>query len=83
MFDQGISEGKYAGDIKGIEGNNVAVGVDCAGFVSCCWQLSYDHTTRMLYSISQPIKFEDLEEGDILDHYGYHVMLFKEFVMKN
>lgn len=79
-FDLGIRDGKYAGDINFVEGNDLVVGVDCAGFVSRCWQLPYDHTTRMLYDVSQPIRFEDLKEGDILDRYGHHVMLFKEFV---
>jgi hypothetical protein len=79
-FDHGITDGRYAGDVNFAEGNDKAVGVDCAGFVSRCWRLSYDHTTKMLYGISQPIKFEDLKEGDILDSYGQHVMLFKEFL---
>jgi hypothetical protein len=79
-FDQGISQGMKAGDINMAGGNDNVVGVDCAGFVSRCWGLPYDHTTRMLYGVSQPIKFEQLREGDILDRYGHHVMLFKEFL---
>lgn len=83
-FDEGIKEGKYAGDINCDKNRNSSekytVGVDCSGFVSRCWKLSHKYSTRDLPDISQPILFEDLTKGDILNCYNAHVLLVKEFV---
>ncbi|MBC8459219.1 MAG: T9SS type A sorting domain-containing protein [Deltaproteobacteria bacterium] len=58
-FDEGIRQGKYAGDICCIKpgtdppklypsGSDDAVGVDCSGFVCRCWGLSQPYRTSQL-----------------------------------
>jgi len=81
-FDEGIEKGKYAGDMNCVEPSSqkYTVGVDCSGFVSRCWRLPRKQSTRSLPDISQPVTFEDLKKGDILNCCNAHVMLFKEFV---
>jgi len=80
-FDEGIKAKKCAGDknFVGVSSPEYTVGVDCSGFVSRCWRLSRNYSTRTLPDISQPIKFKDLKRGDILISAGHHVMLFSEF----
>jgi len=76
----------YAGDINtGGYTSSKACGVDCSGFVSRCWNLSPRQSTRTLGDNihSWPITFNQLKEGDILNRYNYHVMLFNEFVDEN
>ena len=62
-----------------------ACGVDCSGFVSRCWNLSYKQSTRTLNqtAFSLPITIHNLQMGDILLRPGVHVMLFKEFTNEN
>lgn len=88
-FDQGIKEGKYAGDIYthykranlGRARSNFAVGIDCSGFVSRCWNLPHHHSTRKLHEVSDVITdVNELRPGDILNKYNAHVYLFVKFV---
>lgn len=93
FYDQytgtGSFEGKvhYAGDIfcDTQIASSRACGVDCSGFVSRCWNLSYKQSTRTLGNLnfSLPITFDDLQMGDILNRYNSHVMLFHEFIDEN
>jgi len=47
-FDNGLLNGKYAGDIATSGVSQYCVGVDCSGFVSKCWKLPYQFSTRMM-----------------------------------
>jgi hypothetical protein len=81
-FDDGISEGKYAGDIwtAKSKGSSHAIGVDCSGFVSRCWQLSTKYGTWTLSEkkFRELSDYSELMRGDILNHPGDHVMLVHE-----
>lgn len=85
----GSFQGKihYAGDIycETLFDSRKACGVDCSGFVSRCWNLSQKQSTRTLgdSNFSLPVTFDELEMGDILLCYNYHVMLFHEFINEN
>jgi outer membrane protein assembly factor BamB len=88
FYDEGLTAGKYSGDkctaydpdCSGIYyGSSNAVGVDCSGFVSQTWGLSYkENTTGLTYISCQLPSKENLLEGDILDFPGTHVMLFAQ-----
>lgn len=84
QFDAGIRAGKYAGDIHYEKGQVVsehAVGVDCSGFVSRCWRLPEQHSTRTLASVCVPLSDpRKLKRADILNKYDQHVVLFHEFI---
>jgi len=55
-------------------------GTDCSGFVSRCWSLPYKHSTRMLPNISCQLKSTScLIQGDIMNNYDEHVVLFRSF----
>ena len=82
-FEVGISQGKYAGDIDctQLETSQYAVGVDCSGLVSRCWNLPEKESTRSLPKCCIPLKSTgQLQAGDILNKYDFHVLLFKNFV---
>jgi hypothetical protein len=72
----------FAGDIY-TDKNYVcsrSCGLDCSGFVSRCWNSPVKQGTYTLPSISSPIRYDELQRGDVLDIPYYHVILFKEFV---
>ncbi|MFZ2323383.1 MAG: T9SS type A sorting domain-containing protein [Ignavibacteriaceae bacterium] len=76
QFDAGLTNGKYAGDINTAEVSSYAVGVDCSGFVSRCWQLSYHSSTSDMPNITtQYSSWDDLKPGDAIHKVG-HVRLF-------
>jgi hypothetical protein len=84
-FLAGLSEGKAAGDIYTSEKRRLleaavsehAVGIDCSGFVSRCWNLPRAYSTRTITSLCDPIgDIKDLKPGDILNAHNSHVFLF-------
>jgi hypothetical protein len=76
QFTSGLQNGRYAGDINTAGVSNYAVGVDCSGFVSRCWQLSYHSSTSDMPSITtQYSTWSDLKPGDAILKQG-HVRLF-------
>ncbi len=78
QFDAGISAGKFAGDINTAGSSSSAVGVDCSGFVSRCWQLGYLSSTADMPNITVPYaSWTDLKPGDAIHKVG-HVRLFVE-----
>ena len=88
-FLAGIVEGKAAGDVCTPEKRRLldaavsphAVGIDCSGFVSRCWNLPRAYSTRTLTSLCDPVeKFTDLQPGDILNAHNSHVFLFKKWI---
>nr|MDA3861007.1 T9SS type A sorting domain-containing protein [Melioribacteraceae bacterium] len=79
QFDAGLANGRYAGDINtdGVS-PNYAYGVDCSGYVSRCWQLSYQANTAYMPNITtQYASWDDLKPGDAIHKVG-HVRLFVE-----
>ncbi len=82
-FDQGIAQGLAAGDVytdakRAALDDAVspqAVGIDCSGFVSRCWKLPRAYSTRELPGLCDPIPWEDLKAGDILNTHNAHCLL--------
>lgn len=75
----------YAGDISSAQkrqDNNdaisaEAVGIDCSGFVSRCWNLPRSYSTYEMDSITQPLEsFDELKKGDALNIAHSHILLF-------
>jgi len=88
-FLAGLSEGKAAGDICTAEKRRLldavvsedAVGIDCSGFVSRCWNLPRTYSTRTITGLCDPIeKFADIMPGDILNTRNSHVFLFARWI---
>jgi len=78
QFDAGLKSGRYAGDINTKGVSNYAVGVDCSGFVSRCWQLSYHSTTSDMPSITTQLSSWDvIKPADAVLKNG-HVRMFVE-----
>jgi hypothetical protein len=81
QFIEGLVNSKYAGDNytnKGF-GTSSAVGVDCSGFVSRCWNLPSQYSTRMMddsITIAYD-NWEDAKPGDAVHKEG-HVRLIVE-----
>ncbi len=83
VFDNGLENGDYAGDTytDGNVGSNYARGVDCSGYVSRCWQLPYQVSTRQMDDpahgaiVQQYNSWNDLKPGDAIHRHG-HVILF-------
>lgn len=81
-FDAKIAKGVTAGNNYSARGiHRDFAGVDCSGFVSKTWEVSY-HTTKMLPNISHSVSWADLKAGDIVNRYrttSRHVRLFHQF----
>ena len=84
-FDRGVREGKYAGDIYSAEKrrllddavSNLAVGIDCSGYVSRCWRLPRSYSTREMPELCDPVPDPaQLQPGDIFNRHNAHVRLF-------
>ncbi len=76
QFDDGLAYGRYAGDINTAGVSSYAYGVDCSGFVSRCWKLSYHATTSSMPGITtQYASWDSLKPGDAIHKVG-HVRLF-------
>ncbi len=66
----------YAGDIHTTGVSSYAVGVDCSGFVSRCWQLSYHASTSYMPNITTQLRdWTKLKPADAILKPG-HVRLF-------
>lgn len=77
-YDAGLANGKYSGDIHTDGVSSYAVGVDCSGFVSRCWQMSYHASTSYMPNITTLYSsWEQLKPGDAIHKVG-HVRLFVE-----
>lgn len=84
-FDAGLLAGKYAGDAYSKEKRRLlddgvslhAVGIDCSGFVSRCWNLPRSYSTRELPQLCDEIAdWAQLRPGDIFNKHNAHVRLF-------
>ncbi len=79
-FDEGLLNGKYAGDIATSGVSSYCVGVDCSGFVSRCWKLSSHYSTRMMddnITIAYD-SWDKIQPADAVHKVG-HVRLFVDF----
>ncbi len=75
-FDHDLAQGEFAGDIDTHGVSGYAVGVDCSGFVSRCWGLTYHASTRYMPDITHTYNsWDDLKPGDAVHKIG-HVRLF-------
>ncbi|MGC9364344.1 MAG: T9SS type A sorting domain-containing protein [Fidelibacterota bacterium] len=85
QFDQGLSDGKSAGDRATSGVSSYAVGVDCSGFVSRCWKLTSHYSTRSMDvdvswdNVDGPIttlldSWDIIKPGDAIHKHG-HVIL--------
>ncbi len=83
-FKAGLRRGLHAGNIPTSEragASRSALGVDCSGFVSRCWELPVKHSTRSLGSVCYELEdYSELQPGDALNKFDGHVVLFKSFV---
>ena len=88
QYDSGITNGKYAGDIQTRHPNNTsvhyscgtsaAVGLDCSGFTSRCFELSSHYSTGMMDNNSlfgHYSSYNDIQPGDIANKPHSHVRL--------
>lgn len=75
-YDAGLANGKFAADINTDGVSSYAVGVDCSGFVSRCWQMGSHYSTSSMPAITtQYASWNDLKPGDAIHKIG-HVRLF-------
>jgi len=79
-YDSGLLNDKSAGDAATADVSQYAVGVDCSGFVSRCWNLATHYSTWMMVNtaplITQPYgTWGELLPGDAIHKVG-HVRLF-------
>jgi CSLREA domain-containing protein len=58
----------------------VGVGVDCAGLVSQAWRMGVYSPGYPLQENSRPMRFKDLQAGDIILNATNHVVLFWKFI---
>lgn len=70
----------FAGDINTADYTSRACGLDCSGFISRCWNLPWKHPTHAFSDIASPIRYYELQSGDILNIPYNHAILFEEFV---
>jgi hypothetical protein len=75
-FSSGLAKGRYAGDIDCAGPSSYAVGVDCSGFVSRCWQLTSHYTTSEMPGITTAYStWDSLRPADAILRDG-HVRMF-------
>jgi len=75
-FLTGLLNNKFAGDIHTAGVSSDAVGVDCSGFVSRCWQRSSHASTAYMPNITTVLaNWDGLKPGDGILKSG-HVRLF-------
>ena len=84
-FDAGVRAGRPAGDTYTAEKRHlldaatskVAVGIDCSGFISRCWNLPRACSTRTITRFCDPVPdMADVRPGDIFNTKNAHVLLF-------
>ncbi len=81
-FLYGLDILKYAGDNYTSKccGSDAAVGVDCSGFVSRCWNLPKHYSTRMMDdALTKPyMNWSDLEPADAVHKVGHVRLMVKQ-----
>ena len=85
-FDRGLAQGRpagyqYKGPRKDHGDSALPVGVDCSGFVSCCWRLYARRSTYDIGGICEQLPgYDDLRPGDAVNKPYAHVILFVGWV---
>jgi hypothetical protein len=79
-FTAGIAQGGPAGNVPTSErarASRFALGVDCSGYVSRCFDLPVKQSTRSLALLCHPLAdYAELLPGDLLNQHDSHVALF-------
>ena len=84
-FDEGVRQGKAAGDVYTAEKRKLddrgisddAVGIDCSGFICRCWKLKKRYSTYSLGQVCTRLGSPAaLEPADIMNTSRGHVLLF-------
>ena len=84
-FIVGVRAGQPAGDtytaakrrLLEAATSKIAVGIDCSGLVSRCWNLPHPFSTRSITRFCIPVPdLRDLRPGDIFNTNNAHVLLF-------
>ncbi len=76
QFQNGLAANRYAGDIHTTGVSSYAVGLDCSGFVSKCWGLSYHASTAYMPNIATNLNdWALIKAGDAVLKTG-HVRLY-------
>ena len=82
MFLNGLDILKYAGDNYTSKccGSDAAVGVDCSGFVSRCWNLPKHYSTSMMDdALTKPyMNWSDLQPADAVHKVGHVRLMVKQ-----
>lgn len=87
-FQKQLKAGRYAGDVYTAEKRRLgdaavskqAIGIDCSGLVSRCWQLERPYSTKELPALCTTLaSYDDLKPGDILNAPEKHVLIFRGF----
>ena len=80
-----LQSGRPAGDVctKGVifdassPSTTFSAGVDCSGFVTRSWGFREGkYATSTLHQVADPIAYEEMRPGDILNKAGNHVRIF-------
>jgi len=76
-FDNRLLNEKYAGDIATSGVSQYCGGVDCSGFVSKCWKLPYQFSTRMMddWITVAYSSWSEIKPADAIHKVG-HVRMF-------
>lgn len=91
-FDAGLARGLAAGDVYTDDKRRLlldgvsaeAVGIDCSGFVSRCWNLPRAFSTRELANLCDQLpNWDALQPGDALNIYNTHVLIFSGWIGAN
>jgi hypothetical protein len=84
-FNAGLRAGRAAGDTYTAEKRRLldsatsksAVGIDCSGFISRCWNLPRAYSTRSITAFCEAVPdLRDVRPGDIFNKNNAHVLLF-------
>jgi hypothetical protein len=83
-FTAGLGKSRPAGLVpvsEGARGSRFAMGLDCSGYVSRCFDLPVKQTTRSLSLLCYQLDgFESLQPCDLLNKHDSHVVLFVDWV---
>lgn len=79
-YTDGMSRGGRVGNINTSTAGHVGntYGLDCSGYVSHCWGLTSKRSTSTLPNVATKITYASLQQGDMIDKAGSHVVLYEK-----
>ncbi|MDO4174056.1 MAG: hypothetical protein Q4D42_04775, partial [Eubacteriales bacterium] len=79
-YTSGMSRGGRVGNINTSTAGHVGntYGLDCSGYVSRCWGLGSKKSTSTLPNVATKITYASLQQGDMIDKAGSHVVLYEK-----